>query len=82
MESSQAVKASITLPKKLEADLRKVAKKEHRTLSGLLQEAARCYLNVRQWEDLQQELSVKAARQGLKSEADVADMIHIFRSEK
>jgi metal-responsive CopG/Arc/MetJ family transcriptional regulator len=82
MESSYAIKASITLPKNLEAQLRRIAKKEHRSLSGLLQEAARSYLNIRRWEELQRDFALRAARLGLRTEDDVNDQIHDLRVKR
>lgn len=80
MKSSQAKKTSITLPEKLEEELRDQAETEHRTLSGILQEAARYYLNIRKWESLQQELSLKARVMGIKNEDDVDRLVHESRS--
>lgn len=80
MKSSQAKKASITLPEALESGLKELAVKEKRSLSGILQEAARYYLNVREWEALQRELSLKAARLKIRSEDDVDRMIHELRN--
>lgn len=39
-----AKKMSITLPSELERALSKMAKEEHRTMSGVIQESARFYL--------------------------------------
>lgn len=79
MKSSYARKTSITLPEKLEAELMHIAQEEQRSLSGLLQEAARFYIQTRQWEALQREASLKAIRLGLKSEEDINKLIHASR---
>ena len=79
MKSSQAKKTSITLPERLEGELRIQAEEEHRTLSGILQEAARFYLNIRKWESLQQELAPRARRLGIQTEEDVDQMVHELR---
>ena len=79
MKSSHARKTSITLPEKLEEELKSQAGAEHRSLSGILQEAARFYLNTRKWETLQQELALKGRMMGIKSEADVDRLIHQLR---
>ena len=76
MKSSNAVKTSITLPEKLEDELRAQAEAEGRTLSGILHEAARFYLNVRKWEGIQEELAPKARAKGIRSEKDVVRLIH------
>ena len=79
MKSSIAKKTSITLPEKLEEELRQRAEQEQRSLSGILQEAARFYLNIKKWEDLQQKLAVKARAMGLRSEDDVVRLVHELR---
>lgn len=79
MKSSLAHKASITLPEKLAKALRQRARRENRTLSGVLQEAARYYLDMKQYEELQQEMALKAPRLGLQSDDDVDEMIHAQR---
>ena len=48
-------------------------------MSGILQEAARRYLDTRRWESLQQELAVKARKAGIRTEEDVDRMIHELR---
>lgn len=82
MKSSNAKKASITLPGELERDLKKLAQKEHRTLSGVIQEASRYYLNVRKFDVLQRELSIKAMKSGIKSEDDVEKLLEEIRASK
>ena len=79
MKSSQARKTSITLPSQLEEELRSQAGMEHRTLSGILQEAARFYLHVKKWESLQSMLVPKARAMGIRNEADVNRLIHSLR---
>jgi len=81
MKSSQAKKASITLPAEMEKQLQKVAKEEHRTLSGVLQEAARQYLATHRWEALQREVSLKARGLGIHNEEDVDKLIHAMRAK-
>jgi predicted transcriptional regulator len=79
MKSSHAKKASITLPDALESELQKRAKKEHRTLSGMLQETARFYLTTKRFEELQEELALKAASLGIRTEEEVDRLIHESR---
>ncbi len=79
MKSSLAKKTSITLPQKLEKELKAFAEAEHRTLSGLLQEAARFYLNIKRWETLQGELAPRARAMGIRSEKDVDRLVHGLR---
>ncbi len=70
------------MPVDLEKALQKWAKKEHRTLSGILQEAARSYINLREWEDLQKTFRTKGHELGLKSEDDVDTFIHQARGKR
>lgn len=42
-----AKKLSITLPTDLERALAETARREHRTMSGVIQESARCYLRTK-----------------------------------
>lgn len=79
MKSSSAKKTSITLPEKLEEELRLQAETEHRTLSGILQEAARFYLNIKRWEALQQEIVPVGKKFGLRDEDDVERLVHESR---
>lgn len=79
MKSSLARKTSITLPEKLEGELKFLADLEHRTLSGLLQEAARCYLSIKKWESLQEELVPKRKLLEIRNEGDVDRIIHQYR---
>ncbi len=79
MKSSIAKKASITLPEALEEELRAQAEAERRTLSGIVQEAARFYLNIKKWEALQQELMPKGRKMGIRTEADADRLVHGLR---
>lgn len=82
MKSSSAKKASITLPPDLERDLRLRAKKERRTLSGVIQEASRYYIQLKKYEDIQRDLSLRAADSGWVTEDDVDQAVHEVRKKK
>ena len=82
MKSSLAKKTSITLPPSLEEELQDQAENEHRTLSGIIQEAARYYLRMKKWESLQQELAVKARSMKIRNEKDVDRLVHQGRRWK
>jgi metal-responsive CopG/Arc/MetJ family transcriptional regulator len=82
MKSAAAKKSSISLPAALERELRLAAKREHRTLSGVLQEAARYYLDARRFEELQREVAIAAAKLGVRGEDDVDDLVHRLRGEQ
>ena len=73
---SSSTKLSITLPSDLCVRMRKIAKKEHRTLSGVLQECARYYLLLREWEEIQRNVSRRAVELRLHDEDAVDDLIH------
>lgn len=82
MKSSLAKKTSITLPAELEEQLQKTAQEEQRTLSGILQEAARFYLNTKRWEELQKKASLKAVSKGIHSEEELDRLIHKLRDKR
>lgn len=82
MKSSYAKKLSVTVPADLEEELQKAAKREHRTLSGVIHEAARFYLSVKEWEDLQRKVALKAATKGIRTEEDVDSLVHEMRLER
>ena len=48
-------------------------------MSGLIQEAARHYLSVKEFEELQREFALQAVRIGLRSEEDVNEAVHAVR---
>ena len=75
----RTVTASVSLPVELAKELAAVAKAEHRTRSGVIQEAARFYLEARRWRDLQREIQVRARVLGLASEADVETWVDKLR---
>jgi metal-responsive CopG/Arc/MetJ family transcriptional regulator len=77
---SKSTTTSISLPLPLEKELEKEAKAEHRTKSGLIQEAIRYYLENKRWKKLQQDIAHRAARAGVKSEDDVEALIDEIRN--
>ncbi len=70
---------SISLPISLEKELDREAKKEHRTKSGMIQEAIRFYLENKRWKKLQQDMAMRAARLGITSEDDLERLIDELR---
>ena len=80
MKSSNSKKLSITLPQGLNQGLKAYAKKKQSTVSGVLQEAARYYLKIRQYETFQDELSAKARTLGIFEENDVGKLIKKIRT--
>lgn len=77
---SKASVTSISLPVPLERELMKEAKAEHRTKSGLIQEAIRFYLESKRWKKLQRETAERARQLGIRSEDDVEDLIDSIRT--
>jgi metal-responsive CopG/Arc/MetJ family transcriptional regulator len=74
-----AIKTSISLPQALLSDLRMIAKKESQSLSAVMLQAARHFVQIRKWQLIQMELAVQARKMGLSTEADVDRMIHQSR---
>lgn len=72
---------NISMPEKLLANIDRKAKDEYRSRSELIREAALYYLQTKNnWAVLEQDLSVKAKKLGIKNEDDVEDMIDSLRS--
>lgn len=77
---AKAAVISISFPAQLSKEVDRVAKAEHRTKSGFIQEAVRYYMESRRWKKLQQKVSLRAQKLGLASEDDVEDLIDSIRS--
>ena len=71
---------TISLPPGMERDAAQAAKKERRTKSELVREALRVYLATRQWQSLQKTASLRAGQRGIRSEADVENVIDKLRN--
>lgn len=71
---------NISLPKKLLVEVDKQAKKESRSRSEFLREAARIYLRrFTAWDEIFKYGRKKAKELGIKSEEDVYRMIQDYR---
>ncbi|MDL1870663.1 ribbon-helix-helix protein, CopG family [Deltaproteobacteria bacterium PRO3] len=70
---------SISLPASLDKELTREAKREHRTKSGMIQEAIRFFLESRKWKLLQQDISLRASRLGIGSDDDIEKLIDEIR---
>jgi putative PIN family toxin of toxin-antitoxin system len=57
----------------------RTALEEDRTKSELVREALRMYIEERRWRKLQQETAARAQVLGLRSEEDMARLIHAER---
>lgn len=77
---TKASTTSISLPYPLRKELEKEAKTEHRTKSGLIQEAIRYYLEAKRWKKLQRETAERARQLGIRSEEDVETLIDSIRT--
>jgi predicted transcriptional regulator len=76
---SKTVTSSVSLPADLARELARIARLEHRTKSGLIQEALRHYLEARQWRALQRDIQARARQLGLESEDDVERLLDDVR---
>lgn len=77
---TKTANTSISLPLSLQKELRHQAKREHRTTSGMIQEAVRFYLESKKWRTLQEEMAYRARQLGILSEEDVEKMVDDLRS--
>jgi len=73
---------SVTLPPEMLDKAERLAKKEHRTMSELIREALRQYERNSVWEELGAYGRASALRAGIRTEADVVEMVHDFRRER
>ncbi len=76
---SKAATTSISLPVLLQKELEKEARVEHRTKSGMIQEAIRYYLENKRWKRLQQDIAHRASLAGIRSEEDVEALVDEMR---
>lgn len=79
VKSSRSKKASISLPAALEQELERVAKSEHRTLTDVLRDAARFYIDTRRFDVMQREVAAHAAKAGARTEDEVDELVHGVR---
>lgn len=75
MSEGESKKVSITIPSDLLSKLKQLSGREHRSLSGVLQEAARYYVRIREFEDLQLILSKRARELGILDEDDLEELL-------
>jgi metal-responsive CopG/Arc/MetJ family transcriptional regulator len=73
---------SITLPSPMLEEARDLAKRENRTMSELIREALRQYQRQKRWEAITALGQSTAHVANLRSEEDVVDAIHQFRTEQ
>lgn len=76
---SKASVISISFPSQLSKEVEKLAKAEHRTKSGFIQEAVRYYLESRRWKKLQRKIVGRARAMGIESEDDVESLVDSVR---
>ena len=70
---------TVSLPPNLLREAERAAREEDRTKSELVREALRMYIEERRWRKLQRETAARARVLGLRSEEDVARLIHAGR---
>lgn len=72
---------NISIPEKLLANIDRKAKDEYRSRSELMREAALYYLQTKNnWAVLEQDLSAKADKLGIRNEDDIENMVDSLRS--
>lgn len=73
---------SITLPPEMLTRAERIARKEHRTMSELVREALRQYERRNWWDEMNAYGRKTAAIAGVRTEADVVEIIHDVRKQK
>lgn len=76
---AKAAVISISFPAQLSKEVDKLAKAEHRTKSGFIQEAVRYYLERRRWRKLQRKISGRAREMGIETEDDIEALVDSVR---
>lgn len=76
---SKAAVISISFPSQLSKEVDKMAKAEHRTKSGFIQEAVRYYLESRRWKKLQRKITGRAREMGIETEDDIEALVDSVR---
>lgn len=76
---SKASVISISFPSQLSKEVDKLAKAEHRTKSGFIQEAVRYYMERRRWRKLQRKMSKRAREMGIETEDDIEALVDSVR---
>jgi metal-responsive CopG/Arc/MetJ family transcriptional regulator len=66
---------TISLPEKVRVQLDRVSKTEGVSRSDIVRESIRDYLFIRQFRALRKSMTLKAARQGVRSDRDVFDRV-------
>lgn len=71
---------NISIPEKLLKEIDNKARDEYKSRSDLIREAALIYLQTsNNWAILQQDLSSRAKKAGIKTEADIEKMVDSLR---
>lgn len=70
---------SISFPEAIVKEIGRVAKKEHKTKSGVVQDAVRQYLELRKWQQAQAKLSSLARRMGIGTDEDIEKLVDEVR---
>jgi metal-responsive CopG/Arc/MetJ family transcriptional regulator len=76
---SKASVISISFPSQLSKEVDKLAKAEHRTKSGFIQEAVRYYMERRRWRKLQRKISKRARAMGIETDDDIEALVDSVR---
>jgi len=76
---NKTIPCTISLPRSLDQEVLYFCKEEHRTRSGLIQEAIRHYIELKKWRKLQGDISKRARKLGLNSDDDIEKLVDELR---
>ena len=72
--------ASISLPEDISKEIDQIAKVEHKTKSGIIQDAVRGYIEQKKWRELQMKVACRARKLKIESDADIEKLVAEVRS--
>lgn len=70
---------SVSFPGPIAKEIDSLAKREHKTRSGVVQDAVRQYLEMRKWQKAQAEVSARARRLGISGDDDIEKIVDEVR---
>ena len=77
----ETIQSSLSLAKKLDQQLRQLAKERGQTKNGLIQGAIRDYIQRIDRIELERRMQAQARAMGINTEDDVVELIHSVRRE-
>lgn len=76
------ISISISLPKTLDQQLRRIAKQQGQTMNCLVQRALREFVDKLKIKTIEEKMQVQAGRIGIGSDQDVVELIHRIRDNR